>query len=444
MKIIIAGAGAVGCHVAKMLSHEQHDIVLLDMDEDKLQDIGSQCDIMTELGSATSFADLLSCGVGSADLFIAVTSLESVNMTACMLAKNLGAKKTLARIDNYEYLQPKNKEFLNKLGIDSLIYPEMLAATEIVQILRRSWIREYRTFGDGALVLVCVKVRNNSEIIDKEFKTGFFNHDRFRIVAVKRHTQTIIPGGDDQILANDLVYFICPKENLEVVRRAAGKSVFDIKNIMIMGGSRIAVKTLQYLPDDVNVKIIEKDRERCYELTEKLDVLVIHGDGRNIDLLREEGIEDTDAFIAVTDDSETNVLACLAAKRFGIKKSVADVENLDYIDLVDNVDIGTLINKKLIAASHIYQLTLDDDALDVQCLTFSDAEVVEFVVQPGDRITRAKVRDLNLPENINIGGVIRNGKGFVVNGNTLIQPNDHVVIFCMAAGVRKLAKYFNR
>ena len=233
-----------------------------------------------------------------------------------------------------EYLVAKNKEMLKNLGIDKLIYPEVLAATEIVQSLKRSWIREYRTFSNEALVLVCVKVRENAEIINKVFSTGFFNHSMYRIVAVKRHTTTIIPSGNDQILANDLVYFICSKENLEYVRTAAGKTKFDIKNIIIMGGSKIALKTVQYLPNDINVKIIESDRERCYELADKTDTLIIHGDGRNVDLLKDEGIEDADAFIALTDNSETNVLACLAAKRFGLRKTIAEVENIDYIDLI--------------------------------------------------------------------------------------------------------------
>ena len=443
MKIVIVGAGEVGRHAAKMLSSENHDIVIMDESEENLHDLSNDYDVMTCVGSPTSIVDLQKCGMRHCDLFIAVTLHESANLTSCMIAKQLGVKKTIARIDNYEYLQTKNLEMFNTMGITHLIYPEMLAATEIVQAMRRSWIREYRTFASEALVLICVKVRNNSEIINKEFKTGFFNHDRFRIVAVKRHSNTIIPSGNDQILANDLVYFICTKENIEFVRKAAGKLSFDMKNVIIMGGSKIAIKTVQYIPSHINVKIIESDRERCMQLAEKTDNLIIHGDGRNMDLLRDEGIEDADAFIALTSNSETNILACLAAKRFGIRKTIAEVENIDYIDLADNLDIGMIINKKIISASYIYQQTLDDDAHDVQCLTYSDAEVVEFVVKPGDRITRSRVRDLWLPENVNIGGIVRNGKGYIVDGNTVIQPGDHVVIFCKAGGVRKLAKLFN-
>ena len=244
-------------------------------------------------------------------------------------------------------------------------------------------------------------------------------------------------------MANDSVYFITTKENLAMVHEAAGKVEFEVNNVIIMGCSRIALKTLQFLPPHIKVKIIENDRAKCYALADKVNALIINGDGRNVELLKDEGIEDSDAFIAITGNSEANVLACLAAKQFGIRKTIAEVENIDYIDLADNLDIGSLINKKLIAASYIYQLTLDDDALNVQCLTYSDAQVVEFVVKPGDKITKNRVRDLNLPEDVNIGGVIRDGKGFVVSGNTVILPKDHVVIFSKASNIRKLAKFFN-
>ncbi len=444
MRIIIAGAGNVGRHVAKMLSSDNHEIVLLDKDEEKLQDLDTSYDIMTQVGDSTSPGELLMCGVRGCNLFIAVTPYESTNINSCLLASNLGAKRTVARIDNYEYLLPKNKEMFRRMGIDALIYPEMLVATEIVQSVQRSWIREFRSFCDDALVLVCIKVRNNAEIINKPFKTGFFNHDKFRIVAVKRRNDTIIPGGNDEIQANDLVYFITTKTNLEYVRVAAGKSQFSINNIIIMGGSKIAIKVVQYLPSNINVKIIEADRNRCYKLADEIDTLIIHGDGRNMDLLKDEGIEDADAFVAVTNNSEANVLACLAAKRLGIRKTIAQIENVDYIELADNLDIGTIINKKLTAASYIYQQTLDEDTHDVQCLTYSDAQVIEFEAKSGDKITKSRIRDLKLPNDVNIGGIVRDGVGSVVNGNSVIAPGDHVVIFCKASAAPKISKFFEK
>lgn len=443
MRIIIAGAGEVGRYLAKRLSSEEQEIVLVDEKQERLEDLDMRYDIETIIGSPTSPKALMDCDITRCELFIAVTPEESINTTAAILAKSLGAEKTVARVNNYEYILPKSKEIFLSLGIDSIIYPETLAALEIVKSLQRSWMREYRSFGDEALQLACVKVRSNATFLNHPFMTGFFDKKPYRIVAVKRDNKTLIPKGSDQILANDIVYFICPNGSLDIICQEAGKEAFEIKTVMIMGGSRIAQKTVMSLDKDFTVKVIDNDRDKCDIIAPKLpQAMVIHGDGRDLDLLKEEGIEDCDAFIAVTNNSETNVMACMAAKRFGIRKTIAEVENLDYIDLAESLDIGTIINKKLIAGSRIYQLTLDDDALDVQSLTYSDAEVVEFMVKPGDKITSKRIRDLHLPDNVNIGGIVRNGKGFVVNGGTVVLPGDHVVVFCMADSVRKIAKFF--
>ncbi|MDD3490971.1 MAG: Trk system potassium transporter TrkA [Paludibacter sp.] len=444
MKIIIAGAGEVGTHLAKLLARENFDTILLDEDPAKLKDLEASHDLMTYTGLPTSISALKEAGVATADLFIGVTPSESVNMTACMLATNLGAKKTLARIDNYEYLQPKNKEFFEKLGVDNLIYPEMLAAREIVESLKTSWLRQNLSFCDNALILLGIKVRENSRILNQKFSTGFFDHNKYRIVAIKRQNRTIIPLGSDMVLANDIVYFITTPEYLNLVKNEAGKEDFPIKNIMVMGGSRIAQKTIQNLSSNVNVKILERDKEKSYDLAEKLgNAMIINCDGRNIELLKEEGIEEMDAFVAVTANSEANILACLTAKRLGVKKSVAEVENNDYIMLAESMDIGTVINKKMIAASYIYQLTLDADVLNVRSLSSADAEVVEFVAKPGSKITRSKIMDLRLPDQVNIGDFVRNGVGSIVNGNTIIMPNDHVIVFCVSSAIRKMETFFN-
>jgi len=388
----------------------------------KLKDLESSYDLLTNTGSSTSIKDLKEAGIDQTDLFIAVTPSESVNMTSCMLATNLGAKHTLARIDNYEYLLPKNKEFFEKLGVQHLIYPEMLAAKEIVESLSTSWLRQNLSFCNDALILLGIKVRSNAVIVNKQFSTGFFDHGKYRVVSIKRNNKTIIPIGSDQILENDIVYFITTHENLKFVREQAGKEDFPIRNIMIMGGSRIAQKTIQYLPTHVHAKILERDKEKSYSLAEKLgNSMIINCDGRNIEILKEEGIEEMDAFVAVTANSEANILACMAAKRLGVKKTIAEVENNDYIMLAESMDIGTVINKKMIAASYIYQLTLDADVLNVRSLSSADAEVVEFVAKPGSKITRSKIKDLRLPDQVNIGGFVRNGVGSIVNGNTVIH-----------------------
>ena len=446
MKIIIAGAGNVGTHLAKLLSREKQDIILMDDDEEKLTALSSNFDLLTVTASPSSISGLKEVGVKEADLFIAVTPDESRNMTACMLATNLGAKKTVARIDNYEYLLPKNKEFFQKLGVDSLIYPEMLAAKEIVSSMRMSWVRQWWEFCGGALILIGTKMREKAEILNIPLYELGGPNIPYHVVAIKRGTETIIPRGDDVIKLHDIVYFTTTRKYIPYIRKIAGKEDYaDVRNVMIMGGSRIAVRTAQYVPDYMQVKIVDNDINRCNRLTELLDdkTMIINGDGRDMDLLIEEGLKNTEAFVALTGNSETNILECLADKRMGVEKMVAEVENIDYIGMAESLDIGTVINKKMIAASHIYQMMLDADVSNVKCLTFANADVAEFTVPAGAKITKHFIKDLGLPKGTTIGGMIRNGEGVLVTGDTLIQPGDHVVVFCLSMMIKKIEKFFN-
>ncbi len=445
MRIIIAGAGAVGTHLAKMLADERHDIVLMDAGEERLANLESNFDLMTIAARPTSINSLKDAGVADADLFVAVTPEESANITSCILAHSLGAKKTVARIDNYEYLQPKNKEFFKQLGVDSLIYPEMLAAKEIADGLHLSWIRQWWEFSDGALVMLGVKLRENAQILN----TPIFQLQKeqpYHIVTIKRMGETIIPSGSDELRAGDIVYFMTVKRSLPYIRKITGKEEHaSIHNLMIMGGSRIAMRATQLVSDAMSVKIIENDLNRCHWLTDMVDdkVMIINGDGRDYELLEEEGIDKIDAFVALTDNSETNILACLSAKRMGVFKTIAEVENIDYISMAESLDIGAVINKKKIAASYIYQLLLDADVENVKCLTFANADVAEFIVKEGARVTRSLVKDIALPKGATIGGLVRKGEGILVTGDTQIQPGDHVVVFCLSSMIKRIEKHFN-
>lgn len=446
MNIVIAGAGAVGTHLARLLSDERHNITLIDEDEEKLNLLSLNLDLLTVIGSATSIVALQEAGSHKADLFIAVTPDESRNITACMLASNLGAIKTVARISNYEYLQPKNKEFFRKIGVDALISPEILAAKEIVASVKISWIRQWWEFSDGALILIGVKIRDKSEILDTPLSELDRENTPYYVVTIKRGNKTIIPRGNEKILLNDIVYFTTTHKYIPYIRKITGKEKYpDVKSVIIMGSGRIAQKTAEQLPDYMKVKLIENNLDQCNLLTEQLDsrILIINGDARDLDLLEEEGIRHTDAFIALTENSETNILACLAAKRMGVEKSVAEVENIDYIAMAESLDIGTIINKKKIAASYIYQLLLSADVSNVKSLTLADADVAEFTVKPNSIITKHLVKDLPLPKESIIGGLVRDGKGILVTGDTLIQPGDHVVVFCLSMMIKKIEKFFN-
>ena len=447
MNILIAGAGDVGIHLAKLLSREDMTITLMDKDGSRMANLSTNYDILTQIGSPISLNDLKNAGVKNCDLFVGVTPFDSVNLTACIMAHNLGAKRTLARIDNYEYLLPEQRTFFKNLGLDHLIYPEVLAAQEITDSLKTNWLLNQVTLCEGALELLTVKVRENASIINKPFKEGSFNHGKYRVVAIKRGSHTIIPGGDDQIEAGDLVYFITTPAEVERVRKDAGKVNKPIKEITFMGASKIAQKTIQNIQESSqytpSIKVMDAEIMQKTEFINKLNnALLLNIDMRNTDAIHEEGIDHTDALIAVSESSEANILACLSAQRNGVLKTIAEVENNDYIPLAESLDIAAVINKKFIAASYIYQLTLNASVLNVRNLTSADAQLVEFNVKEGSRITQRAIKDLFLPENVNIGGLVRNGIGMTVNGMTQIMPDDHVIVFCMSSAIRTLEKFF--
>jgi len=444
MKIIIVGAGEVGTHLAKLLSQENQDIVLMDSNEENLN-IPYHYEIMTTVGNPTSIADLRSAGVKGADMFIAVTPEESVNMTACMLATNLGAEKTIARVINNEYILPRNMEFFSKLGVDSLICPETLAAAEIANALKTPWSRQWWELAGGKLILVGAKVRDNAPIVNKFLLDIPKEEKIYHVVAIKRGDETIIPRGSDQILSGDILFFTTTPEHVNDIRILSGKNILEVDRVTIIGGSRIAMKVADLLPNHIHIKIIEKNREKSYRLAEKVDnnVMVINGDGRNTDFLVRENLKNCDAFIALTENSETNILACVTAKSLGIPKTVAEVENIDYIRMAEKLDIGTVINKKLIAVSHIHRFMLHADVSNVKCLTFADAEVAELVARPDSKITRKPVKELNLPKDMTLGGKIRNGKAEIINGEMVIEAGDQVVVFCLNSAMRKIEDYFS-
>ena len=446
MKIIIGGAGAVGTHLAKLLSRDHQDCILIDEDPVRLSGLDSKFDIMTLCGSPTSIRVLKDAGVEKTDLFVGVTPDESRNMNACILAHALGAKKTVARIDNFEYLSPNLKHFFEELGINSLIYPEVLAAIDIVNGLKMSWVRQRWDVHDGALVMLGIKLRETCEILNQPLRNLCGPNDPYHIVAIKREGETLIPGGNDELHVNDLAYFMTTREYIPYIRQISGKEHYtDVKNVIIMGGGKTSVRVGLTAPDYMNIKIIDSDEQRCERLNELLndvDTMVIHGDGRDIGLLQEEGIQTTQAFVALTGNSETNILACLTAKRLGVRKTIALVENLDYVEMAESLDIGTIINKMTIAAGHIYQMMLDGDVSNVRSLMMVDSDVAEFTAAEGSKVTRKAVKDLGLPIGVTIGGLVRNNQGILVNGNTQIQAGDSVMVFCHEHNLKKMEKYF--
>ena len=450
MRIVIAGAGEVGTHLAKMLSNEEQNIVLMDQDGKKLERASHHLEVLPIEGSPTLLSDLERAHVAGADLFVGVTPDEATNVMACMLAKRVGARHTIARINNPEYLESEYNILMEELGVDSMIYPEELAAREIGSIIEYPWARQYVTLFNGALALVGVKVRNGAPIVGqylKDLKTLLTGDDGkyFHVVAIKRDFDTLIPRGNTRIEHNDLVFFTCDVDHIDLVRKLSGKKAPKIERVVIMGASPVALRTISKISEDIQVALIDIDKDKCLRLSQELphNVEIYHGDGRDPEIVDEVNLEGSQVFIALTENSETNVLACLAAKRYNVYKTVAKEENIDYIPLAYRLDVGTLINKKLLAAGYIYRTLLGQDAGQVTCLSLvNNAEVIELVARRDSHIVGRRISDLKLPANMTFGGMMRNGRPCMIDGNTVFEPYDHVVIFYHDLTINTLKELF--
>lgn len=443
MRIVIAGAGEVGTHLAKMLSNEEQDIIVMDVDNNKLMPLENY-NLLTHQGSAISFNDLNAIKTGACDLFISVTKSEARNILACSMAKRLGAKKTVARIDNDEFFNENWRAHINSLGIDHLIYPEMLAAKEISSAIKRTWARNWFELFDGELIVVGVKIRANAAIVNQMLKDVSNISHFLHVSAIKRNREIIIPRGDDRLLENDIVYIATTHDHIDEVRQVCGKVQTPVDNVLIVGGNDIAEQLIKKLGKSVDIKIIEEDMQRCDELSQRYpNCKIVQGDFRDSELSEEESVSYYDAFIALGENSAVNMMECMIAKTNGVPKTIAQVEDIQFINEAEALNIGTIVNKKLLASSRIFQIMIDADEDNARCLALADAEVAEIIVQEGDRVTKADVKDLRLSRDFTIAGLVRDGVGQLVDGNTRIQAGDHVVVFCLQGAIHKLDKYFS-
>ena len=448
MKIIIAGAGEVGFHLAKLLSYEAQEITLIDTDKESLSYADSHLDIRVLRGDATSIAMLQDAKVDAADLVIGVTSSETTNVTLCLLAKQLGSKRTIARISNTEFIDNKELIKFGQLGIDELISPEELAASEIQLLLNQSAFNDTYEFEEGLLTMVGMFLPKTAPFVGKMVKeaANIFPELHFMPIALQRMgTQyTLIPRGDTVFKEGDQVYFITSQGGVEELYKLTGVQKKQIKNVMILGGSKVGFKTARDLcANKFNVKLIEKDKEKAFDIADDLpNALVINGDGRNVELLEEESLEAMDAFIAVTGNSETNIMSCLVAKSKSIKKTIALVENMDYFQLSHSIGIDTLINKKLLAANTIFRYIRRGEVLALTRLNNLNAEILEFEVKSTSAVSGEIIKELDFPREAIIGGVIRDGKGIIALGDFKIAEGDKVVVCCLPKAIPRIEKLF--
>ena len=446
MKIVVAGAGDMGTHLAKMLSGNGHDLTVVDVEPKALVEVGNLVDIVTVEGDTTQFSVLRKAGVRKCDLFIAVRSVENDNILSAVMAKQLGAKKAIARVDSNEYLEPNSKEIFIDMGIDYLFYPEQIAAREVINLLGHTSSTEYIDFAAGKLSMVAFRLELTSPLLGRPvIGEDCDNEDlEYRVVAIVRGSKTIIPSIDDRFEEEDMVYVIARHSAASRVAELSGRHQVDVRNMMILGGSRIGVRIANELQNSVDIKLVDYNADKAFRLAEMLDkTLIINEDGRDTEAMMEEDISGMDAFVAVTGRSETNILAAMLAKRMGVKKVIAEVENINYISLAESVGVDTIINKKLITASNIFRFTMSSDVQAIKCLTGSQAEVLEFIVKPNSPATKEPIRDLGLPDDSIVGGVVRGDRVFIAVGDTQINAYDRVVVFAMPEVVMRVAEFFN-
>ena len=451
MKIVIAGAGAVGSHLAKMLSNESNDITVIDMDQERLDALSAIADVVTVEGNPSTIHTLQEAGVANADLFIAVNPSDSqdVNIVSAMLAKKLGSKKVTARINNEEYLTYDNKSMFTEMGIDLMFYPEKIAAGEIADLLKRTASTDSMDFARGKLQMAVIKLEEESSLLGmtmQEFSNLAAEEGmKYRVVAISRNNQTIIPKFDTKFKYHDLVFIISKREGMDMLMKYIGKKNIEVNSLMILGGSPIGEMVAKQMAKELDsVKLIELNKEKCLDLSEKLpaNVIVVNGDGRNSDMLLEESIKDYDAFVAVTNSSETNILACVAAKSLGVARTIAEVENIEYIRLAESMGVDAVINKKLITAGRIFKFTLSNKVRFIKYMSGTDAEILEFIVAPDSKITKAPLMDMGFPSNAIIGGIIRGNESFIAVGDTQIQAYDRVAVFALPEAVKEVDKFF--
>lgn len=446
MKIIIVGAGEVGLHLAKLLSQERHDIVVVDRSEERLGRVREALDVMTIAGSGSQLSVLEEAGAKNADMLIAVTSTDEVNFTSCFLANRLGTKKKILRVDEPEDFFGHGVMKPEDLGVDLVISPDGLAAAEIIRLIRRSAATDVLEFAEGRIQILGFRLDLESSLINRKLKdiTQEYPQLPFRTVAISRGMRTIIPTGDDVFKKGDQIFVVSKTESVSELLKLSGKESTRFENIMILGGRGIGKHVAEELEDEMSVKLIEQNKETSLEIADKLEkTMVIHGEGKDLDLLATEGIIDMDAYIAVTKDEEDNILSCLMAKHLGVKKAIAHVEKLDYIPLANTIGIDALVNKKLSAANEILKFIRKGEIVSVATLHGVDAEVIEMVAQKNSAVIKKPLKDLKFPRGAVIGCVIHDGAVTIPVGTTLINPQDRVVVFTLPTALRDVEKFFS-
>lgn len=445
MKIVIAGAGATGFYLAKLLAKEDKYITLIDESEEILSRASEELDILTIKGDTASFEVLERAEVSKAKLFVAVTSTETSNLLACILAKQLGAKTTIARVQSMDLLEKKNQDKFKQLGVDVVISPYKIAAMEIERLLQRASFTDIFPFENGKISILGFFVGSHSPLIDQSIEKVNKYSDEFvlRGVALLRNEKTSIPNGQTIIKKGDYLYISTPNEGIEIAKQLVGKQVKPIKTVMIIGDTTLALRTAAILEKRYRVKLVVKSEEVGKEFLNVLhNTLIINADPGNTDTLKEEGLAQTDAFISLTENSETNIIACLMARENGVYKTISLVDNNNYIHLSQHIGIDTIISTKIAAAHDIFRFVRQGKVEMIGGLHGVDAEIIEFVMHKKCGLINQPLKEMNLPKDSIIAGVIRGTRSFVPNGESHLQMKDKVIVLALPEVIPTIEKIF--
>ncbi len=443
MRIVIAGDGETGTHLARMLSVENQDIVLMGSDKEHLAELEAVSNFMTFEGNPMSFRDLMRCGVDVADIFVAVTPDETVNIIACQMAKDCGARRCVARVDNPEFATPRAEEMLRRNGIEQIIFPEKLAAIETHRFIEHNWVSQWLQFHGGELLVVGVRMESTGSLCGMFLRDIPNNPRLFHVSAIKRGSDIIIPRGDDRLLEGDTIYFSVLQANIDLLPAMCGKRVSRARRIMVTGAGRVTENLLDQLGQKYNMTVIDPNADRCRKVAEKFPkVVVVNASANDVNTLKEEGIDGCDTFLALTGSSETNIVSCMVAREHGVRRTLARIEELQYIPEAESLAIDKIINKKLLNTGKVLSLVLDNNVATSQCLSLDKAEVTEIKVPENSRIVSRPLSELSLPRGMTVAGLVRDGVGQLAGGHTRIMPGDYVVIFSISGIIAKIEKLF--
>jgi trk system potassium uptake protein TrkA len=444
MRVIIVGAGKVGFNIAQMLSQENHDVILIERDEERKKNVEENLDVLTILGNGASVSVLESAKIRESDLLVAVTEQDEINIVACLIAKNIGVPRTIARIRNPEYIETATMAQASFLGIDLVINPEKVAAKAIAELVEVPEALAVEYYADGKVMLLELSLMPNNPIVNKRLRDLDFSYP-YLIVAVLRSGKIMVPRGDDLLLPYDHIFVVAETKLMKEIEKLLGSERAKIQSVFILGGGRLAFYLAKILEQkNLSIKLLDKDFSNCMEITNQLGkVMVLHGDGTDIHLLEQEDVGKSDLFVAVTEDDKVNLLVSLLAKELGAKKTIAQIRRSDYIPLVERVGIDVAISPRTLVASAILKYIRKGGIVSVSLWQGGGAETIEIIVPNHLGILGKPLKTYKFPRNALIGAIVRANKVIIPSGSDVLLAGDHIIVFALPEAVSKVEKFFS-